>query len=254
MNKYLGLLCVGTSAAAMLAGSASADYVVGDTIALQFQGSNPRLEVFTSYVEGDSSSAVNRGPGAYSLAGRLNWMDSNFITFCIQIGEDVEYGDDIEYTFETLETTPDDPPYAGGMGEMRGIMVRDLYSRWYKRVSEAENDAEGQALSGAFQIMIWEITHESLTGSASGQPLDSTVSQLDIELGAMQTNGANAEAAGIFAEMKASLGQGGWLDAYGDNLWGLSNPTYQDQILVVPGAAVGMAGLGFFGARRRRQR
>jgi hypothetical protein len=181
-------------------------------------------------------------------------MDSNFITFCIQIGEDVEYGDDIEFTFETVESTPDDPPYAGGMGEMRGIMVRDLYSRWYKQVSEAGNDAAGQALSGAFQIMIWEITHESLAGSASGQPLASTVSQLDIELGAMQTDGVNAAAAGIFADMKASLGQDGWLDSYADNLWGLSNPTYQDQILVVPGSAIGMAGLGLFGARRRRQR
>ena len=254
MKKYLGLLCIGTSTAAMIAGSAAADYVVGDRIALEFQGSNPRLEVFTSYVEGADSDAANRGPGAYSLAGRLNWIDSDFITFCIQIGEDVEYGDNIEFTFETVESTPDDPPYAGGMGEMRATMVRDLYSRWYNQVSEAGNDDAGRALSGAFQIMIWEITHESLTGSASGQPIDQTISQLDIGLGAMQTNGVNAAAAGLFNDMKSSLGMGGWMDSYGDNLWGLSNPTYQDQILVVPGAAVGMAGLGFFGARRRRKR
>ena len=73
-------------------------------------------------------------------------------------------------------------------------------------------------------------------------------------MGAMQTNGLTSGASGIFDDMKASLGEGGWMDSYGDNLWGLSNPDYQDQLIVVPGGAIGFAGLGLFAARRRRQR
>ena len=57
--------------------------------------------------------------------------------------------------------------------------------------------------------------------------------------------------------MKESLGgdkDDHWLDYLGVNLWGLTSPDYQDQLIVVPGAAAGFIGLGIFGARRRRRR
>lgn len=228
----------------IVAGGASAAIMPGDEITLAFHSSTPSEIVYFSFVEGDSASSANRTTALeFGRAGKVNWSDYNTITFCIQIGEDVEYGNVIDYTFETVESTPDDPPYAGGMGTMRATMVRDLYSRWYNSVKTSDSSE----LASAFQAMIWEITHETID-------TDLDTSDLDLTTGAMQTNGLSTGAQGLFTQMKDSLGEGGWMDSYGDNLWGLSNADYQDQLIVVPGAAIGFAGLGLFAARRRRQR
>jgi hypothetical protein len=242
--KTIESIMLSAGLSTIIAGGASAAVMQGDEITLAFQSSTPSQAVYFSFVENASSSSANRTAALeFGRAGKVNWQDYNTITFCIQIGEDVEYGNVIDFTFEPVEDTPDDPPYAGGMGGNRATMVRDLYSRWYNDVKNSDSSD----LASAFQAMIWEITHETLT-------MDLDTSDLHLTTGAMQTNGLTTGAEGLFDQMKNSLGQGSWMDSYGDNLWGLSNPDYQDQLIVVPGAAIGFAGFGLFAARRRRQR
>lgn len=242
--KTIASIMLSTGLGTIIASGASAAIMPGDDITLAFHSASPSQAVYFSFVEGASASSANRTEAReFGRAGKVNWQDYNTITFCIQIGEDVEYGDVIDFTFETVESTPDDPPYAGGMGGMRATMVRDLYSRWYNDVKISDSSD----LASAFQAMIWELTHETFAS-------DYDTTGLHLTTGAMQTNQLSAEAQGIFGAMANSLGDGGWMDSYGDNLWGLSNADYQDQLIVVPGGAIGFAGLGLFAARRRRQR
>ena len=140
------------------------------------------------------------------------------------------------------------------MGAMRATMIRDLYSRYWPSVNAVE-DSTGRDLCAAFQAMIWEISHETLVDSQA--PGESQVDALNLTEGAMQLALMTDGATNYFYQMKDALGgsrDDEWLDYLGDNLWGLSNPDYQDQIIVVPGAAAGFLGLGIFGARRRRRR
>ena len=253
MSKSL----IGIGVTMLLCSVATADIQKGDEITLDFQTCSPSRTVKTNYLGSASADAANREGGSYARAGMLKWANTPIRTFCIQIGEGLAYGAKMDYTFMNIENTPDDPPYAGGMGMMRATLIRDLYSRWWSQVDASAGNTqqdEARDLCSAFQAMIWEITHENLTSTNADVPDAGTVAELSATLGAMQTNDMTTNAQGIFGLMKASLGQGGWLDFAGDNLWGLSNPNYQDQIYLVPGGAVGLAGLGLFGARRRRNR
>ncbi|MCH2160296.1 MAG: hypothetical protein MK085_00335 [Phycisphaerales bacterium] len=239
----------------MFASTTAADVQVGDQITLEFEGCHPSRVVKTNYLQDASADAENRAGGNYAIAGKLNWVGTNVQTFCIQVGEGLVYGASMDYTYMSLQDAPEDPPYTGGMGSMRATMMRDLYSRYWSEVSDADRYSDaGRDVCAAFQAMIWEITHENLSSATDGLPDAGTVSEINLTLGAMQTNNMTIEATALFSEMKGNLGQDGWLDYYGDSLWGLSNPNYQDQIYLVPGAAVGLAGIGLFGARRRRNR
>ena len=83
----------------LIAGGASAGVMPGDEITLEFQSSTPSEMVYFSFVEGDSASSANRTTALeFGRAGKVNWKDYNTITFCIQIGEDVEYGNVIDFT------------------------------------------------------------------------------------------------------------------------------------------------------------
>ena len=251
------VILIGIGVTTLLSSVGSADIKRGDEITLDFQRCSPARTVITNYLGSASADAANRAGGNFARAGMLKWANLPIKTFCIQIGEGLVYGQSMDYTFVNIESAPDDPPYAGGMGVIRATLIRDLYSRWWSQVDASAGDTqldEARDLCSAFQVMIWEITHENLTSKNSDIPDADTVAALSASLGAMQTNNMTINAQGIFGMMKASLGKDGWLDHVGDNLWGLSNPDFQDQIYLVPGGAVGLAGLGLFATRRRRNR
>ena len=247
----------GVGLAATMAASAVAGPVPGDTIDLELKNIGPALPVNINYVFGERASSGNRSGGSFGYAGYVNWY-GGIRTFCVQIKEGIEPNTMIEYTYTELENTPEGTTEPGQMGQMRATMIRDLYSRWWGQVnSVGMYDTSGSDLCAAFQAMIWEITHETLDDTGTGDPGSTQVDALSLDLGAMQLNGMTTAAADLFSQMKMSLGgsnHDNWKDALGDNLWGLTNPIYQDQIIVVPGAAAGFMGLGVVAARRRRRR
>jgi len=246
----------GIAVAACLASSAVAGPVAGQTINLEFKVSRPALPVHINYVFGERASSMNRSGGSFGYAGFVNWH-GGIKTFCVQIKEGIDPNTSIEYTFTELENTPESSTEPGAMGMMRATMIRDLYSRWYHVVEDQPNTNDGRDLCAAFQAMVWEITHETLDDTGSSEPGSGQVDALSLDMGAMQLNGMTTGAAYYFGQMKMSLGGDNhdmWWDRLGENLWGLTNPIYQDQIIVVPGAAAGFMGLGLCAARRRRRR
>ena len=77
----------------------------------------------------------------------------------------------------------------------------------------------------AFQILIWEITHEQF----SAQDADGMIAQIDLELGALQWNSDSANITNYANAMIDSLGE--FRDA---DLIGLTNPEAQDQVSMIP--------------------
>ena len=166
-------------------------------------------------------------------------------SFCTQLFEGVTVGQ--TYTFNVVAPSQvpeaDDPTTAPGpMGAIKAALVNDLYRRYYA-------DLAGATQVGAFQLAIYEITHENLAASSASQ----AVSQLALDKGAFQSG----KAGGLYAtaaSMLASLGQGGF-GSMGPNLLGLSNASAQDQLLVVPiGAPAVLAGFGLIGLGFMRRR
>ncbi|RLS91893.1 MAG: hypothetical protein DWI12_12390 [Planctomycetota bacterium] len=98
-------------------------------------------------------------------------------------------------------------------------------------------------------MAIYEISHENLTASTA----EGALAQLNLSLGAFQTS-ASSDAFATAAAMLASLGNGGF-GSVGANLRGLTHPTAQDQLLLVPiGAPAILAGLGLLGVGIMRRR
>ena len=166
-------------------------------------------------------------------------------TFCTQLFEGVTVGQ--TYTFNVVAPSQvpeaDDPTNAPGpMGAIKAALINDLYRRYYA-------DLAGATQIGAFQLAIYEITHENLAATSASQ----AVSQLALDKGAFQSG----KAGGLYAtaaSMLASLGQGGF-GSMGPNLLGLSNASAQDQLLVVPiGAPAVLAGFGLIGLGFMRRR
>ncbi len=166
-------------------------------------------------------------------------------SFCTQLFEGVTVGQ--TYTFNVVAPSQvpeaDDPTNAPGpMGAIKAALINDLYRRYYA-------DLAGATQVGAFQLAIYEITHENLAASSASE----AVSQLALDKGAFQSG----KAGGLYAtaaSMLASLGQGGF-GSMGPNLLGLSNASAQDQLLVVPiGAPAVLAGFGLIGLGFMRRR
>ncbi len=166
-------------------------------------------------------------------------------SFCTQLFEGVTVGQ--TYTFNVVAPSQvpeaDDPTNAPGpMGAIKAALVNDLYRRYYA-------DLAGATQIGAFQLAIYEITHENLAATSASE----AVSQLALDKGAFQSG----KAGGLYAtaaSMLASLGQGGF-GSMGPNLLGLSNASAQDQLLVVPiGAPAVLAGFGLIGLGFMRRR
>lgn len=247
----------GLGLASLLSGAAMAGPVPGQHLSLTYSHAGPYRAVRVNYLYGADAGAANRVSGAYGLAGILNWTNG-MKSFCVQVKEDVPQNEAIDFTFEAVESVPDDPPYSDGMGAIRGAMIRDLYSRWWTSVKAAsQSGGAGRDLTAAFQAMIWEISHETLSDGGGSEPGELQVNAISLSLGAMQTNSMTTEAAAYFSDMRNSLGgikHDTWYDHLGGSLWGLSNPLYQDQIIVVPGAGVAFAAIGLAGIRRRRGR
>jgi hypothetical protein len=166
-------------------------------------------------------------------------------SFCTQLFEGVTVGQTYTFNVVAPSQVPEvDEPYnaPGPMGAIKATLVNDLYRRYYA-------DLAGAGQIGAFQLAIYEITHENLTANSASE----AVSQLALDKGAFQAG----KAGGLYAtaaSMLASLGQGGF-GTMGPNLLGLSNASAQDQLLVVPiGAPAILAGFGLIGLGFMRRR
>ena len=243
-----------------VASSANAGLVIGDVITVSRTGASPQRLVTANYDGSRSSSAsgVTGGNAAQAGVNNFTHLTTNGNTaygtiqaFCVEIAE--AFPDDpISYTMVAPTQVPEETP-PGNMTANQSQMMQDLYSRFYTDVMDTSNDGSWSNASdeaAAFQLVIWEISHENFSDTSD---LAVMKSELSITLGAMViTDYFSSDVLNDANTMIAALGTGGW-NNFGALLGG-TNGTNQDLLIVVPTPAIaGLACLGLVGMRRRRR-
>jgi hypothetical protein len=231
---------------AILAGLTVASAASASSITLTFDGYGLSGSNRVSYNHNRAWDA--RGPASFYniTCGVHNFTTAggfSRMTFCAQLFEGVVAGNTYSFDIVDPANVPDEPGNPGNMGAIKSTLIQDLYRRYYYGIDTA-------AEASAFQLAVYEISHENLSAAdAAG-----AVGQLTLQKGAFQADAAQSSGYADAAAMLASLGQGGFL-SMGNNLWGLTNSTAQDQLLVVPvGAPAILAGLGLVGVGLLRRR
>ena len=232
-------------ALAAAATTASADAIrAGDTdITLTLSSVSPARAVAAYFSDTSTGVIFDRTV----TAGRLNW-DGGTRSFCVQILESIQVG--VSKTFDAveIEEVPEAPPGPGPMGTLRATLIRDLYARHYFDMMDASGSSARNE-SAAFAMIIWEITHQDSEATTAAGLLD----DLDLTTG----NARFSSSTSVNTLAQGWLGGlGGGTDdflAFGQ-LLGLTDPTTQDFLIVVPGPAGMRAFAGLAGIRSRRRR
>ena len=237
MREMKSLFYTGLAAATVVSASASAGYVPGDSITLSRIGTVGQAIRF-NFDGSRSAGEMATGSSQYGIAGKSFFNNLTYggevTTFCVEMNEGFP-DDPIVYTVAELTSVPEETP-PGNMNQMKADYMSDLYARWYYQSGTGNRDK-----AAAFQLAVWEISHENWT----------TKSELNILVGAMSITDYNNQNVLDYAnEMIASLD--GTMDF--ERVLGLTNPNNQDMLIVVPSPAIaGLAGLGLAGMRRRRR-
>ncbi|MDZ4831118.1 MAG: hypothetical protein SGJ09_13095 [Phycisphaerae bacterium] len=243
-----------TVAAALVCGSSTfaADWN------LTFTGLGPAKVIGVNYNNNRSWSAGAVNNFSNYWAGQMKWHNNDdgrsMDTFCTQIKEHISWNQTVAYQQVALEMVPDSPPAPGPMGLAKATVLRDLYARFFHQVHGSGDNV----MNAAFQLVVWEITHENVTASTATGALG----QLNLGLGALQANSGNsASVVNCANNMLAQLGGDSDNDfrsfVRGDSMFGLRHDTAQDQIMIVPiPLPIGLAMVGLAGvvALRRRLR
>ena len=180
--------------------------------------------------------------------------ESSFITHCVEIYQGVTVGAEYMYDVVSIESVPERPNggWPGNMGEERARLLRDLYAGWANPNTGGVNGSasDRDAIASAFQLMVWEITHENFEAVLA----EDMVSQINFDLGAIQRqfNGSGQDTVGDYViQMTASLSDGPL--EYAD-LVGWTEENAQDQARFIPAPGVLMAFAGGFALLGRRRR
>ncbi len=171
-----------------------------------------------------------------------------FQSWCVEVFQGLDLGG--TYTFDVVaaEAAPGAAVAPGPMGAVKAAAVRDLFARWINPATGNVNGAIGDrdAKTSAFQLMLWEISHENFTATTA----QGILAQLSLSSGAFRASISGATASWYDSIMQ-SLGVGGFQSSA---IEGLTSATAQDQLRLVPApgsiALLGLAGL--LRTRRRR--
>jgi len=172
---------------------------------------------------------------------------AQLLTWCTEVYQGLDVGTAYAFNEVAAENAPGGAVAPGPMGAIKAAAVRDLFARWINPTNGLVNGgiADRDAKSAAFQVVLWEITHENFSAtSPSG-----IVSQMSLSSGAFRAN-LSGDSASWYSAMVQSLGVGGFQTAA---IGGLTNDFAQDQLYMVPApGAVALFGLAGIASRRRR--
>jgi len=227
---------VAKAAGAVLVALATAGVARGDTMTLTFDGVSPGRSIGWS---------LNYGGSGTSSVGVFNWA-GGVRTFCAQIEENISVGQTVTFDVVDVAEVPDggagnDPTQPNQMGATKSAQVQTAYALWYANSLMASAD-----LSAAFQMVIWEISHEQ-GGMSGGYKINTGSARFT------SNSTVESQATAWLDEINSRTLTGGLLGF--SQLRGLTHVNYQDQLIVVPGAGslAGLAGIAAIGRRRRRR-
>jgi hypothetical protein len=126
-----------------------------------------------------------------------------FTSYCIELEQDIRYGDKVVFDVRDLARAPDPGPV---MGQTKANYIRELWGRYYTPTPDDEQAA-------AFQLALWEIVSDTQWDLGSGVFQCKTVSfphTLTVATGYLASLTGNGQ---------------------GPGLVGLTNPTYQDHLI-----------------------
>ena len=253
MNGKMSLAAL--AAAIGVVGTAQA----GDmTLTFQGFGANQSVGVFFG---GAGFAADDNSAQSFTTlnhVGEYTWTNefgADVTTFCVQIFEGVgDVGNEICFETVGLTEVPESPPQPGNMSATQAGLMQDMYSRFIdpNSGSVADTSALGgysdDVAAAAFALMVWEISHENV----SDDSLAAGLADLDITVGAFRGD-VSGDLASAVSDIIDALGDGGFIS--NENLFGLTNDDWQDQIMIIPvPTPVLLAGIGLVGAAALRRR
>ncbi|MEQ8788822.1 MAG: PEP-CTERM sorting domain-containing protein [Pirellulaceae bacterium] len=212
------------------------------------------------YLDGTRVARTNQG-------GLFYWSSSSpeaqaflpnsdsFLTFCIELTQDIAFGQPYEYNIIDMATAPMPGSNGTPMGDTGARLIREL---WYSHIDDATSsgmDAAGYTAAqrqGAFQMSIWELVYDE---------------GVEIDLSSGLLTASNTDETTLATQWLNELGNAEDGFTYGNqaSLAALTSNTRQDQLVEVeaapvpePSSLLAFAGLGMcFGAgswwRRRRK-
>jgi hypothetical protein len=159
---------------------------------------------------------VIAGPEMWHQTGGTTLLgdsSGNFLTFCVEINQDVYLGSTYGFYTGTVESapTPGNPiPGSSGMGATKAALIEELWARHYADVIDANSGA-------AFQVAVWDIVYDA---------------DFDLTTGNFIAYG-NTSAINLAATWLADVNTNSTL--YTDpNLIAIKSDNYQDQVTFGP--------------------
>ena len=242
-RTYVGLLAL--SLAPVLHAEVSLELTsLGDG-----RGSTQQVQVRGELLWDDPTEYDYNGLGCHEKL----WSDASgagVITHCIEIHASIPDG---VSNFDVVDLA--DAPgggWPGPMGALRAELLEGLFAEWIDPLTGGVTGGAGQeARATAFQLMTWEITHESFEASTTNEMAD----QLDFTLGAIKWRSRGDDfdtAVESYATEMIDLLRLGNLGS--GPVAGLVSESGQDQAMYVPGPGAGALLAAALGVGRRRRR
>ena len=200
---------------------------------LEFSGMDSFEQIQYAFNDKLSWDAPNEEAQFNAFSGCLTFNDRSMNGFCIELAQDVTR-DAVAYESFSLVGKL-------GFSVERVQLMASLFDTYYSEVISSDSNA----LASAFQMMVWELTHENFFN------LSQAVSEISLSNGATQFAGYSKDAAMYFSEMQSQLTY--QIDT--SNLYGLRNENYQDFVAYqVPGpSAFALSAIALVMGRSRRR-
>ncbi len=215
------------TAVACLSGVASAEYDLAWDGMIAHEAIHYSLDTSVSW------DAEARERNRFAFAGLLGFNGGDHKLFCIELQQTVTH-DAVTYEVGPFDSSNVDL-------DNRTRVLSTLFTNYYDTVVATPSSS----MAAAFAMVTWEIMTEQFSGGAQD-----ILSQISLDLGAVQFGDYSIEAGAIANEMIYNLG----VAADSSNLVRYSNPAYQDFVGQVPApgavALLGIAGLVSRGRRR----